>query len=262
MRQRAVRAGGFAVAFLAVYGFFVLTPTGQLLDAASLGAFTWARELGALPLFHAREVLPFVPIAVACAAIATAPMRGRTTDAVAGFGTLVVVFALATVLKRMVLPRPHLGDFAYPENTFPSGHTALALAAIVVLAWLVPPRTMTAVLAAGGGLAVFIAIASVASFAHRGSDVVGGALLAGAVTGGLSRGTRTTSWVRRRRPVIGLIALSATAVVAFAVSAIALAAGADAALPLTTALVLSSSAAVGAVLLVSAPSSAPALVPA
>lgn len=182
----AVLAVGLAGCFVVLYVIAILTPVGQRWDAMSLGAFPQWREELWLAVFTAREWLPFVLLGFAAVAGVEAMLRGRW-EAIAASGVLVSVTALASFsFKDGVLPRPYLGDFAYSYNTFPSGHTAITLAAVVTVVWFGPRWLHPLVVGVFGVVVGFVAVASWLSFAHRGSDIVGGALLAGALACGIS----------------------------------------------------------------------------
>lgn len=128
--------------------------------------------------------MAFALVAVAGLASVDALAR-RHWRPVAWSAALVVITILAAESLRRVLGRPDLGDHAYIENTYPSGHTALALAAAVAVAWLRPTWLRSWVVMVIGAASVFVGIASLTSFAHRASDVVGSVLLAAAISLGV-----------------------------------------------------------------------------
>jgi hypothetical protein len=184
--RMAVLSVGLAACFVALYVIAILTTAGQQWDAMSMGAFPQLRSETWLTIFAARDWLPFGLIAIAAIAGVEAMLRGRW-EAVAASGTLVSLTALASFgFKNGVLPRPYLGDFAYNYNTFPSGHSAISLAVIVTVVWFGPRWLHPMVVGLLGAVGGFVAIASWLSFAHRGSDIVGGALLAGALACGIA----------------------------------------------------------------------------
>ena len=180
----ALRAAGYALAMTLVYAVLVCTPIGQRVDAATLGAFPAVQGDGWLALYGARDVIPVLLCVTVGILSAVAMVRRRITPAVSALALVAAVFALARALER--LPRPDLGAFAYAHNTFPSGHTAVSLAAVVAIGWTAPGRRELRLMAVPLALAVAVAVFSLLSFAHRGSDVVGGALLTGAVASAIS----------------------------------------------------------------------------
>ncbi|WP_139123135.1 phosphatase PAP2 family protein, partial [Cellulosimicrobium cellulans] len=82
---------------------------------------------------------------------------------------------------RELLERPDLGGFGYAHQTFPSGHVAV-VGGLCVAVWLLWPRPSSRPAAGWAGLAVtaVAGLASVVTYAHRPSDVVGSLLVAAA----------------------------------------------------------------------------------
>ena len=174
--NRAAAAGGYTVAFVALFLLAVWTPTGQLLDASSLSAFPLLRSEGWMRLYGSRGLVAIGLLLFAGLAVGWAMLAGRIGDGLRG-ALLLVVTAQASSWLDSALVRPDLGDFAYPYNTFPSGHTAISLAAVVTIVWaLRPSRSMEWLLVAS---VLFVGAASLLSFAHRASDIVGATLLTG-----------------------------------------------------------------------------------
>ncbi len=98
-----------------------------------------------------------------------------------------VLVALGTVGialgLREVLVRPDLGGYGYAHQTFPSGHVAV-VGGLCAAAWLLWPRPASRGAAgwAALGVTAVAALASVVTYAHRPSDVVGSLLVAVGVT--------------------------------------------------------------------------------
>ncbi|GAA3664861.1 phosphatase PAP2 family protein [Microbacterium marinilacus] len=248
---RLARAAMFAAALLAVHVCFASTRAGREIDDASIDAFSWARDQGALPLFQLREAVPLALLLAVVAAAVVALTRRRVRQVLAAAALLGGVYVLSAVLKRMlVLAGAGIGGEGIggePAGSFPSGHTALALAAVVALTWLLPRRALRLVTLGGAALSVFTAIASVAAFAHRGSDVVGGALLVGAVAALLcSHEPAATAGHRDLGP--GVLALVSAGMSAAMLLVAMSRAGSDIAGPLVLGLTLATTGAVGAVL--------------
>jgi hypothetical protein len=181
VRPAAIRAGAFALAFLAVYAAAVLTPLGQQIDAASLGAFGWLPAAARRSAGPVRLGLAGLAIGLALATVVVLLARrryGAAARAVAvGAGTM----AVAELLKQLVLPRPDFGAFGYARNTFPSGHVAFTAVVVGVVLRLAPVwfgRRWRR-----GAALAFVVVAALAepvSYAHRASDSLGGLLIAGA----------------------------------------------------------------------------------
>ncbi len=167
-------AAGAAVAV-----FFLGTVAGQELDASTFAAVVGLREdLGSWPA-RLRTLLPVASAALLLIALIVTLVRRNWRAAVPSVLLPAIALVLSTVLKD-VIPRPDLGDHGLPENSFPSGHTAVTIACLIAFLWLLPRRrAVVAVLLTV--LATAASAMQVISYAHRLSDVIGGALLAGAI---------------------------------------------------------------------------------
>ena len=167
-----------AAAGVAVEIFFVQSASGQRLDASTFGAVVPLRALVGVWADRLRLVLPGLAAAVALVALVAAVVRGRWRSTIAPVALVLLTLAISTGLKDLIVVRPNLGDFGYPQNTFPSGHTAVTVAALVAFYWLLPrpqPLVTIPLTILGSGAALF----QVVSYAHRVSDVIAGALLVG-----------------------------------------------------------------------------------
>ncbi|WP_336991099.1 phosphatase PAP2 family protein [Leucobacter sp. VD1] len=113
-------------------------------------------------------------------------LRKKYLLAAVAVGTIVGGQVVTQSLKRFILPRPELvpvtGDFV--QNSFPSGHTTIAMTALVAVLLVVPFRYR--------GLAMFVVMTwaigigayTVTAKWHRFSDTLGGdmvALMMGAI---------------------------------------------------------------------------------
>jgi membrane-associated phospholipid phosphatase len=173
----------FLAAVVGVYVFFVRTALGQQLDASSFGAITVIRSpLGSLPN-HIRVILLGICGALVVILIVIALAQRRIRDVAVAVAICVVTIALSLALKDVLLSRPYLGNFGYDYNTFPSDHEAISTAALNASYLLLPGRSrrpialvLLIILGAASGLF------QVAAYAHRPSDVMAGALLAGGVS--------------------------------------------------------------------------------
>jgi hypothetical protein len=226
--RMAVLSVGLAACFVALYVIAILTTAGQQWDAMSMGAFPQLRSETWLTTFAARDWVPFGLIAVAAVAGVEAMLRGRW-EAVAASGAFVSLTALASFgFKNGVLPRPYLGDFAYAYNTFPSGHSAISLAVVVTVVWFGPRWLHPMVVGFLGAVVGFVAIASWLSFAHRGGDIVGGALLAGALACGIAAVAGVPATGRTRwRAIWTLGGVGALAVSALSLAVVLIAISSD-----------------------------------
>lgn len=205
-----ILAAAYAAGFVALYVAAIGTSLGQLIDAGSLGVLGWLRSDAWLAFYDGRDVILYGILGAAAVAALGAIMERRIAPVVYA-GLLVGLVAIASVLLKEFLPRPYYGDFAYADNTFPSGHTAITLAASIATIWCRPRWTSRVLVFVLGTLTSFVALASVLSFAHRASDSMGGVLIAGALSCGLAAIARVAvpppSRVRRVTTIGSLVAL-------------------------------------------------------
>lgn len=176
-RWRALVAVGLVV-LVASYAGLVLTRTGQALENAALRG---ADQLDARSVAEADEglhAITLVSLGVACALVALVGLLRRSWPlAVAAVGTVVAGQVVTQSLKRFVLPRPELVEASpgYTGNSFPSGHTTIALtvlaAALLVATW----RARGVVLLVVAPWAVSIGAYTLTAKWHRFSDTLGAA---------------------------------------------------------------------------------------
>ena len=180
MGRYLVAAVGLSGAFLLAYRLAVRTVAGQRFENAVLDG-----RAGASPeaLQTAQDRLDQVTVSMLAASmvalLVVGVLRRRVLLGVAAAGVVAGSLFLAEVLKRVVLSRPRLvdapGDIA--ENSFPSGHTTIAVALMVAAVLVVPyglrPLTALVVAAWGVGVSGF----TVTAGWHRPSDTVGADLL-------------------------------------------------------------------------------------
>lgn len=180
MVRYVVAATGFAGAFLLTYGVAVRTARGQRFENAVL-----AGRSGASPeaLQTATDRLDQLTVGMLAAAVVALVVVGlvrrRVLLGLAAAGVVAGSLVLAEVLKRVVLTRPLLvdapGDIA--ENSFPSGHTTIAVSLMVAATLVVPYalRPLTALVVAAWGVGV--SGYTVTAGWHRPSDTIGADLL-------------------------------------------------------------------------------------
>jgi membrane-associated phospholipid phosphatase len=181
-----VRSAVVSVAFLLVgfgiYLFFLCTALGQQLDASSFGAVIWLRTLLGSWADRLRIILIVFSAVLLLVLIVIALVRKRVRDSYIAVAICVITLVASMVLKDFLVYRPDLGDYGYPYNTFPSGHESVSMAALIAAYVLLPgslrrPVMLIPLIILGTASALF----QVAAYAHRPSDVMAGALLAGAV---------------------------------------------------------------------------------
>ena len=105
--------------------------------------------------------------------------RGRVLLAIAVGVSIVGANVTAEVLKRIVLDRPDLvNGIGYLGNTYPSGHSTVAMS-LAVGAVLVAPRRLRGTAAVAGIVyATAVSTAVLLTGAHRPSDAVAAAFVA------------------------------------------------------------------------------------
>jgi membrane-associated phospholipid phosphatase len=176
---RLLVAAALATAVAAVvYLVFVRTSLGQRFDNAALAgshlqhASTRANDISQLQRISADS---FAVVLVAIAILGIARRRPRLGIAAAVAAGIAVVGT--DILKDYLLTRPNLIGGALASNTFPSGHTATAIACALALVMVTAPRWrgLSAVIA---GSYAWITAAQVQTAGwHRPSDAIGAALL-------------------------------------------------------------------------------------
>jgi membrane-associated phospholipid phosphatase len=182
---RAAAAGvGFVLLLAAVYVLAVRTAPGQRFeDAVLVAAESRAGTAGderatlALSIVTASTTMLAIAAVVAIGFLRRAPRLGLAAAAV------IVATVVLTQALGWWLPRPVLLPSGYrrADQSFPSGHTATAMAMMCALVLVVPYRRRAAALGASSLFAAGIAVATVTASWHRPSDTLGGGLVALAV---------------------------------------------------------------------------------
>jgi membrane-associated phospholipid phosphatase len=227
-----------------VYLVFVHTSLGQRFDNAALAgsllgqASTRENDVTQLQRISADS------FAVVLAAIAVLGIVRRRPRLGIGAAVAAAIAVIGTdVLKDYLLNRPDLIRGAMEQNTFPSGHTATAIACALALVMVTPPRWrgLAAVLA---GSYAWITAAQVQTAGwHRPSDAIGAALLgfaAVATVAALLSRWRPSRYVERSRHLVSLAVLGVIWLVGAAIATVEAAhvlhylAAHDASLTLTT----------------------------
>ncbi|GAA3751080.1 hypothetical protein GCM10022240_00380 [Microbacterium kribbense] len=178
----------FAMALVLLYLLAVRTVPGQTRDAESMSMFAWMGTGARSALGAVRYVLPTVTILLTVAVAGWALMLRRWREV--GYCALLTLLVLGVTgpLRDLVFSRPYLGEFGYTQNSYPSRHVVLVFAFALVAVRLCPAGTARRLAAwAAVALTLLVAVASVASYAHRLSDVVGAVLLVGVVAPWLAR---------------------------------------------------------------------------
>jgi len=169
-------------AFVALWAASHLTVSGQQADAGAFRTLAPLHDAGRDLAGALRRGLPVAGAGVVVVLGVVALVRGRWRELFAA--ALVAVGTVGVALGiRELLVRPDLGGFGYPYQTFPSGHVAV-VGGLAVAAWILWPWPFSRAAVGWVALAAtaVAALASVVTYAHRPSDVVGSLLVTAAVT--------------------------------------------------------------------------------
>lgn len=208
-----------------VYLVAVRTTRGQMVENVALEGRPvedwWVHDPTSERLGAIATVLV---VAGAVAVVAWAARRVSVRCAVAVAASIAASLAITEVLKHAVIDRPALvavGDRVYLEpNTFPSGHSTVAVSAAIAAVALAPRGRRAVAAAVGAAYAGAVGLAMLAAGAHRPADAVGAALVSTAV--GLAFGAGGAALtpsprVRRSALVAGIAGVAVAGALALAV---------------------------------------------
>jgi membrane-associated phospholipid phosphatase len=169
-----------AALVVVVYVVAVRTGWGQRLDATALRG---RHVLDARAVQAAGRLLATIDVAslafVGAAIVVVSLVRSGPRLALGAGAVIAGSIGTTELLKKVVLSRPGLGvvDALGHHNSYPSGHTTVAMA-LGVAAMLVSPRRWRVVVAVVAILyASAIGVAVIALAHHRPSDAIGAALV-------------------------------------------------------------------------------------
>ncbi|MFD0146480.1 MULTISPECIES: phosphatase PAP2 family protein [unclassified Streptomyces] len=190
VRKRMRRACLGSVLLMAVvYAGLVLTATGQRWENAVLtGRFTDETLAAAHEANPSLQHITVYSLAVALLVLtAIGMLRRRYALTVTALGAVAASLFLAEVLRRFLLARPDLVEAPahLSPNSFPSGHTAIAVSVMFGLTLVVPYRARGLAVGLCALWALAVGAYTVAAGWHRPSDVIGADLLVLAVVCGL-----------------------------------------------------------------------------
>jgi membrane-associated phospholipid phosphatase len=219
-RRLAVAAVVAVIAAAACYLLLVRTSLGQRFDnAAYLGSQQSLPSTRATDTNQLRHITSDSFALVLLVLLAIGILRRRLLLGVAAAVAAGVAVVGCEALKRLILTRPLLtrSDAVAPSfNTFPSGHTAAAMACGLALMLVCAPRWRgVAAVVAGGYSWVTAAEVQTAGW-HRPSDVIGAALLAFASVAGVGAVVAwarpvAMSWSRPHRIALAVLGVGAVA---------------------------------------------------
>ncbi len=191
------------VGVVVCYLLFVRTAAGHRFDNAAYLGSKEAASTDRNGIAHLLELINASTFAVALLGlVAIGAIRHRIVAAI----TVAVAAGVAVVgtdAVRLAGPaRPFLTatDRIVPSRTFPSGHTAAAVAGALALMVVCAPRWRGWVAVVAGGYAAATAAQVQLALWHRPSDTFGGALLAFALVTGAAALVARVAPVTRVRP--------------------------------------------------------------
>ncbi|GAA4137212.1 phosphatase PAP2 family protein [Leifsonia shinshuensis] len=184
---------GTTIVFTGVYLFFVRTYMGQVLDERSFaGADVWKGDL--IDFAHAfLNALPAAAVVIgAIIAVVIVLVRRNWLVFIIAVIAAVAANVSTQVLKYSVLSRPSKGVDAGLANSLPSGHTAVAASAALVVFLVASPRYRPLAAVVGSVFTIAAGASTLVEQWHRPSDVIAGMLvvafwgcIAGIVVAGL-----------------------------------------------------------------------------
>ncbi|WP_309068845.1 phosphatase PAP2 family protein [Microbacterium sp.] len=194
-RRWPVAAVTGAALLSGTYLIAVWTVGGQVLENAALRGADQVRPDELTVADQALGHITVWSLAVAVVLVAAVALARRRFDlAVAAVGVIVVGQLITQTLKRFVLPRPPLveviGD--YMQNSFPSGHTTIAMTILFAALIVVPYRWRGVAMFFVLTWAIGIGAYTVTAKWHRFSDTLGADAVA------LICGCLAAWWLARR----------------------------------------------------------------
>ncbi|MFF0050755.1 phosphatase PAP2 family protein [Streptomyces sp. NPDC005498] len=220
-RRLWITACAAAVLTAAVYLAFVRTATGQRWESVVLAGRL--RDETPAASHEANHMLDHITSMTLAAAVVVlvliGSVRRRYALTAVAVGTVGGSLALTEVLKRLLLSRPDLID-APARNSFPSGHTTIAMNVMFGLVLVVPYRLRSITVGICSLWATFVGAYTVAAGWHRPSDTIGADLIvlavACALTAILARTGRVDAAPAPQHPLGSLLAIAPLSAVALA----------------------------------------------
>lgn len=168
----------------AIYLLAVHTPLGQSLENAALRGADQASQADEAQAWQSLSHITVWSLAVGTVAVGLiGVLRKKYLLALISVSTIVAGQVITQGLKRFILPRPELipvtEDFA--GNSFPSGHTTIAMTVLIAVLIVVPFRFRGIAMFVVMTWAVGIGAYTVTAKWHRFSDTLGADMVALAV---------------------------------------------------------------------------------
>ena len=169
------------VLLIATYVLAVLTATGQGLENTALRGADQASPADSDEAWESLGNITIWSLGIATAIIGLIGLlRRKFILAVVGMGVIVGGQVITQALKRFILPRPELVEVTgdYTHNSFPSGHTTIAMTVLVAVLLVVPYRWRGWAMLVVMTWAVSIGAYTTTAKWHRFSDTLGADLVA------------------------------------------------------------------------------------
>jgi len=162
------------VAFFAIYGIAVRTEVGQHADEAALAGRESAPQRAQSGASRLLRFISVGSLGAAVIALGALAWLWRRPWLIALPAAIVGIGVLATeAFKIVILQRPDLWPSALEGNTYPSGHTTIAISLGLSAVLIAPPR-LRGIVATGAALfASGVGILVVTADWHRPSDSLG-----------------------------------------------------------------------------------------
>ncbi|MBC9937418.1 phosphatase PAP2 family protein [Leucobacter sp. cx-87] len=170
-----------SMVLVAIYLLAVQTAPGQALENAALRGADQVSADDEAQAWNSLGMITVWSLAIATATVGIiGVLRRKYLLAVVAVGTIVAGQVITQSLKRFILPRPELvpvvGDFT--GNSFPSGHTTIAMTVFVAVLLVVPFRFRGLAMFVVMSWAVAIGAYTVTAKWHRFSDTLGADMVA------------------------------------------------------------------------------------
>ncbi len=164
----------FFVAVATVFGlerFFVATAHGQRLDDSAMRTVS----AGSMALQHLHSYLGNITVGttavVLTACVVFALLRRRFAIAAGAIAIVAGADVTTQFLKKAYFGRPDFGLLTI--NSFPSGHTTVAISAVLAAVLVAPPLLRPLIVALGSFAATLVGASTIVGGWHRPSDVLG-----------------------------------------------------------------------------------------
>jgi len=164
---------GSAVLFVAIYLFFVRSYVGQVIDERTVGGADHGKRV----LTHF-STLPVAAVVIgAIIALVIVLVRRNWLVFAIAVAAAIAANVSTQVLKYSVLSRPEKGVDAGLANSLPSGHTAVAASAALVVFLVTSPRLRPVAAVIGSVFTIAAGASTLVEQWHRPSDVIAGMLV-------------------------------------------------------------------------------------